>query len=69
MEDYNKDMEFIEKISSRLNAIHSTILSLQLGLKSENIQQAVDVLECIDICIDDTKKEINSYLKNYNILK
>lgn len=69
MENYNKDIEFIEKISSRLNAIHSTVLSLQLGLKSEDIQQAVDVLECIDICINDTKKETDSYLKKYNISK
>ena len=64
MEDYNKDMEFMEKISSRLNAVHSTLVSLQLGMKCENIQQAVDVLECIDICINDTRKEIDSYLKN-----
>ncbi len=63
MEHYNKDREFMEKLVSRLDTIHSTILSLQLGMKCENIQQAVDILECIDICINDTKNMIDSYMK------
>lgn len=63
MEDYSMDREFIEKVSLRLNAIHSAVLSLQLGMKCENIQQAVDVLECIDILINDTKTMVDSHLK------
>ena len=57
-------MEVMEKVSSKLGALHNTILSLYAELESENIeQQALDVIECIGFCVSDIKNYIDGNLK------
>ena len=57
-------MEEMKKISSKLGALHNTILSLYAELESENIErQALDVIECIGFCVNDIKNSIDKSLE------
>lgn len=54
----------MKKISSKLGALHNTILSLYAELESENMeQQALDVIECIGFCVNDIKNGVDGVLK------
>ena len=57
-------MEEKKKISSKLGALHNTILSLYAALESENVeQQALDIIECIGFCVNDIKNGVDGVLK------
>ena len=57
-------MEEMKKVSSKLGALHNTILSLYAELESENMeQQALDVIECIGFCVNDIKNGVDGVLK------
>ena len=64
----NNDAEEKKKISSKLGALHNTILSLYAALESENVeQQALDAVECIGFCVNDIKNDIdNKWKEHYN---
>lgn len=64
----NNYMEEMKKTSSKLKALHNTILSLYAELESENIeQQALDVVECIGFCVNDIKNSIDKEMEEqYN---
>lgn len=56
----------MEKVSSKLGALHNTILSLYAALESENVeQQALDIIECIGFCVNDIKNYIDNGLKEH----
>ena len=43
-----------KEITSKLRALHNTILSLYAELESEQVeQQALDAIECIGFCVND----------------
>ena len=57
-------MEEMKRVSSKLGALHNTILSLYAELESENMeQQALDVIECIGFCVNDIKNGVDDVLK------
>ena len=57
-------MEEMKKVSSKLGALHNTILSLYAELERENMeQQALDVIECIGFCVNDIKNGVDGVLK------
>lgn len=53
----------LEMMSLRLGQLNSMILSLCLGMQQENIeQQAVDCMECIAYCVNDTKNIVDGLM-------
>ena len=57
-------MEEMKIISSKLGALHNTVLSLYAELESENMErQALDVIECIGFCVNDIKNYVDGNLK------
>lgn len=58
----------MEKLSSKLKALHNTILTLYAELENENVeQQALDAVECIGFCVNDIKNSLDKELEEqYN---
>lgn len=57
--EYLQHMEHLQNISESIKALHSTILSLYLGLRSENVQeQALDAIKCIGVCVKEISNEL-----------
>ena len=62
--EYIKYIDYIKDISNRMNALHSTILSLHFGLEMENVQQqALDAIQTIGFCIHDISNHLNHELE------
>ena len=56
-------VDALETVSLRLGQLNSMIKSLCLGMKQESIeQQAVDCMECIAYCINDTKNIVDEIM-------
>lgn len=53
----------LETVSLRLGQLNSMIKSLCLGMQQENIeQQAVDCMECVEYCVNDTKNIVDEIM-------
>lgn len=67
MDNYQKEqkcIEYMKDISNRMNALHSTILSLYFALEMENVQkQSLDVIQTIGFCVHDISMNLNNQLK------
>lgn len=56
-------MDALETVSLRLGQLNNMIKSLCLGMQQENIEkQAVDGMECIAYCINDTKNIVDEIM-------
>lgn len=56
-------MDALENVSLRLGQLNNMIKSLCLGMQQENIeQQAVDCMECIAYCVNDTKNIVDGIM-------
>lgn len=54
----------VEKIALSLEALHSTIETINLGMLMENVEkQNVDCLVSINLCIDEITRTANESLK------
>lgn len=64
MDKNMKYIEYIKDISNRIEALHSTILSLHFGLEMEHVQQhALDAVQTIGFCVHDISVNLNNQLK------
>lgn len=55
------EKEYLEQISSQLGALYNLISSVNLGFKTERIEEQVtDSLDCIAICTKSIKQSIDS---------
>lgn len=51
-------------LSARLESLQNMICTLCMGLKDDNIEkQAIDVIECIGLCISDIKNFADNILE------
>lgn len=56
-------MDALENVSLRLGQLNNMIKSLCIGMQQENIeQQAVDCVECIAYCVNDTKNIVDGMM-------
>lgn len=56
-------MDALENVSLRLGQLNNMIKSLCVGMQQENIeQQAVDCMECIAYCVNDTKNIVDGMM-------
>lgn len=56
-------MDALENVSLRLGQLNNMINSLSIGMQQENIeQQAVDCMECIAYCVNDTKNIVDGIM-------
>lgn len=57
-------MDALENVLLRLGQLNNMIKSLCLGMQQENIeQQAVDCMECVAYCINDTKNIVDGIMR------
>ena len=53
-------VDALENVSLRLGQLNNMIKSLCLGMQQESIeQQAVDCMECVAYCVNDTKNIVD----------
>lgn len=56
-------MDALESVALRLGQLNNMIKSLCVGIQQENIeQQAVDCMECIAYCVNDTKNIVDGMM-------
>lgn len=56
-------VDALESVSLRLGKLNSMINSLCLGMQQENLeQQAVDCMECVAYCVNDTKNIVDEIM-------
>lgn len=56
-------VDALETVSLRLGQLSNMIKSLCLGMQQENLeQQAVDCMECIAYCLNDTKNIVDEIM-------
>lgn len=56
-------VDALETVSLRLGQLNNMIKSLCLGVQQENIeQQAVDSMQCVAYCINDTKNIVDEIM-------
>ena len=56
----NQCVDAFESVSLRLGKLSNMINSLCLGMQQESIeQQAVDCMECVAYCVNDTKNIVD----------
>lgn len=56
-------MDALESVALRLGQLNNMIKSLCVGMQQENIeQQAVDCMECIAYCVNDTKNIVDGMM-------
>lgn len=56
-------VDALEMVSLRLGQLNNMIKSLCLGMQQESIeQQAVDSMECIAYCVNDTKNIVDGMM-------
>lgn len=56
-------MDALENVSLRLGQLSNMINSLCLGMQQENLeQQAVDCMECVAYCVNDTKNIVDEIM-------
>lgn len=59
----NQCVDALENVSLRLGQLNSMIKSLCLGMQQENLeQQAVDCMECVAYCLNDTKNIVDEIM-------
>uniref|UniRef100_UPI0040566DD2 hypothetical protein n=1 Tax=Agathobacter sp. TaxID=2021311 RepID=UPI0040566DD2 len=64
---YLQHIEHMKSISDSINALHSTILSLYVGLQSENVQQqALHGIRCIGVCVKEIGNQLDNELSHYS---
>ena len=61
---YMKSYDLMQKVASSLNALHSTIATIKLGMLMENAdKQTLDCLVSINLCIDEIKRTTEECLE------
>lgn len=56
-------MDALENVSLRLGQLNNMIKNLCIGMQQENIeQQAVDCMECVAYCVNDTKNIVDGIM-------
>lgn len=56
-------VDALESVSLRLGQLSNMINSLCLGMQQENLeQQAVDCMECVAYCVNDTKNIVDEIM-------
>lgn len=56
-------VDALETVSLRLGQLSNMINSLCLGMQQENLeQQAVDCMECVAYCVNDTKNIVDEIM-------
>ena len=56
-------VDALENVSLRLGKLNNMIMSLCLGMQQENMeQQAVDCMECVAYCVNDTKNIVDGIM-------
>lgn len=56
-------VDALETVSLRLGQLRNMINSLCLGMQQENLeQQAVDCMECVAYCVNDTKNIVDEIM-------
>lgn len=56
-------VDTLETVSLRLGQLNNMVKSLCIGMQHENIeQQAIDCMECIAYCVNDTKNIVDGMM-------
>ena len=55
------EKEYLERLSSQIGALYNLIVSVNIGFKTERMEEQVtDSLDCIAICTKSIKQSIDS---------